>query len=109
MLKTTKAKTDRGAWVLEDCANPIWQIPEGVDEVRFNFNLNSYGALTSLKGVVMDSEGNIYGERTLTDLKQSGYCMFGRVSVGGKKQRAFTSNQIFESNGRLVSVAILHI
>ena len=109
MSKTTKANYNRGAWSLEDVENPVWQVPDDVDSVQFDYNLSSYGVVTSIKGVVIDENGTIYGKRTLTDIKQDGYALFGRVSVGGKKHRAFTSSRIFEKNGKLVSVAVLHI
>lgn len=109
MLKTTKANYNRGAWKLEDTENTVWQVPDDVDLVNFDYEISSFGVLTSLKGIVIDDEGTIYGKRTLTDIKQDGYALFGRVSIGGKKHRAFTSNRIFEKNGKLISVSVLHI
>lgn len=50
-----------------------------------------------------------YGIRTLTDIRQSGYELEGRVSIGGKKYSAFTSSQLFElPDGKLIDVAVIH-
>ncbi len=52
----------------------------------------------------------VFGPRTLTKLKESGHCLEGRVSVNGKEYRGFTSSQLLElPNGKLVSVAIIHV
>lgn len=52
---------------------------------------------------------HIYGVRTMGSIHQSGYELEGRVSVNGKKYRAFTSSQLFElPNGNLVNAAIIH-
>ena len=37
--------------------------------------------------------------RTLADLRQNGYAMDGRVSLGGVKRSAFTSSYFFEVDG----------
>lgn len=50
-----------------------------------------------------------YGMRTLTGIRQGGYELEGRVSIGGKKYSAFTSSQLFElPDGRLIDVAVIH-
>ena len=50
-----------------------------------------------------------YGIRTLTNLRQSGYELEGRVSINGKKYSAFTSSQLFElPDGKLIDVAVIH-
>ena len=57
-----------------------------------------------------ESEGvEVYGERTLTNITQRGYELEGRVSVGGKKYRGFTSSQLFDVDGKLVSVATIFV
>ena len=50
----------------------------------------------------------VYGVRTMQSPRESGYNMEGRVSVGGRTCRAFTSSQLFRVEGRLVDVAVLH-
>jgi len=52
---------------------------------------------------------HVYGKRTLSRPQQSGYELEGRVSIGGKKYRGFTSSQSFElPGGKLVNVSIIH-
>lgn len=52
---------------------------------------------------------HVYGKRTLTRPQQSGYQLEGRVSIGGKRYRAFTSSQLFElPDGRLIDAATIH-
>lgn len=52
----------------------------------------------------------IYGIRALSKAKQIGYELEGRVSIGGKSRRAFTSSMIFRlSDGRLLNCAILYV
>lgn len=51
----------------------------------------------------------LYGWRTLSRPKQSGYHLEGLVSIGGKKYSAFTSSQMFcLPDGRLFDVATIH-
>jgi hypothetical protein len=50
-----------------------------------------------------------YGFRTLTGIRQGGYELEGRVSIGGRKYAAFTSSQLFElPDGRLIDIATIH-
>lgn len=52
---------------------------------------------------------HVYGKRTLTSVRQSGYELEGRVSVGGRKMRGFTSSQLFElPGGKLINAATIH-
>ena len=54
-------------------------------------------------------EYTLYGDRTMTHPKQSGYCLEGRVSINGQNRSAFTSSILFElPDGKLVSVAVIH-
>jgi hypothetical protein len=49
-----------------------------------------------------------YPIRTLTDTRQNGYAMDGRVSLNGRKHSAFTTDQLFElPDGRLISAAVI--
>ena len=50
-----------------------------------------------------------FGLRTLTDVKQSGHQLEGRVSINGKRYSAFTSSQLFEIDDRLVDVATIQV
>ena len=52
----------------------------------------------------------IYGVRTLSDIRESGYELEGRVSINWKKHRGFTSSQLFKlEDGKLVDVAIIFV
>ena len=52
----------------------------------------------------------IYGDRTLSNARESGYQMEGTVSIKGQKQRAFTSSKLFSTpDGKLCDVAILYV
>lgn len=52
----------------------------------------------------------LYGVRTMGKLKESGYCLEGRVSVEGRKRRGFTSSQLWElPGGRLIETATIHV
>jgi len=51
----------------------------------------------------------IYGNRTLSKTKESGYDLEGQVSIDGKKKRGFTSSVLFEVEGKLHEVAVIHV
>jgi hypothetical protein len=52
----------------------------------------------------------LHGSRTLYNLKESGYCLEGTVSVGGHKRRGFTSSELWElPDGRLIETATIHL
>jgi len=53
-------------------------------------------------------EKTVYGIRTMTNLRQSGYELEGYVSINGKKHTCFTSSELFEVNGKLINVAVIH-
>ena len=50
----------------------------------------------------------IIGIRTLSNVRQGGYHLEGYVSIKGKKYSAFTSSQLFEIEGKLIDVAVIH-
>jgi hypothetical protein len=54
------------------------------------------------------TEKTVYGMRSLSGVKQSGYCLEGTASINGRKYKAFTSSELFEVNGRLINVAVIH-
>ncbi len=82
----------------------VWNIP-----VSFNSLCVSakYGAK---EGSFFESclEKTVYGNRTMTNVRQSGYELEGYVSIKGRKYSAFTSSQLFDINGHLVNVSIIH-
>lgn len=49
-----------------------------------------------------------FGKRKLSNIRQSGYHLEGRVSIGGKKYSAFTSDILIEVDGKLINVATIH-
>jgi hypothetical protein len=103
-----QAQKVRGAWAVPD--NPLWTPPASVSQVRFDFDQTSWGALRSIRALVVDLKGRIYGMRKMHAPKQDGYVMRGRVSVGGKKWPAFTGSTLFvRPDGTLVDVATLVI
>jgi hypothetical protein len=52
----------------------------------------------------------VYGKRTLTNWKQCGYEAEGKVSINGKKRRAFTSSKLFRlPDNSLLSAQVLHL
>jgi hypothetical protein len=49
-----------------------------------------------------------YPMRSMGDCREAGYHMEGRVSLGGKKHKCFTSSILFElPDGKLVDVAVI--
>lgn len=50
----------------------------------------------------------IFGQRQLSRPNESGYCLEGYVSIGGKKYTAFTSSTLFEVDGKLINVATIN-
>lgn len=54
------------------------------------------------------TETVLYGSRTMSRPKQGGYELEGYVSIKGKKYSAFTSSQLFNVDGKLIDVAIIH-
>jgi hypothetical protein len=79
----------------------LWQIP-------VSFKALCISATYTKEGFTKFTQKIIYGTRTLTDVKQGGYELEGYVSVNGKKYSAFTSSQLFEVDGKLIDVAIIH-
>lgn len=82
----------------------MWQLPVSFKAIamsaRFGKKENSF----------FDSclESTFYGVRTMTNVRQSGYQIEGYVSIGGKKYTCFSSSQLFEVNGKLIDVAVIH-
>ena len=53
-------------------------------------------------------EAVLYGLRTMSRPKQGGHELEGYVSIKGKKYSAFTSSQLFEVEGKLIDVSVIH-
>lgn len=83
-----------------------WQIP------------TSYKALLTSTVYIPKDEARYTAEKesetayrigTLSRPRQEGYCLEGRVKLNGKSYRAFTSSALFDVDGKLVSVATIHV
>lgn len=93
--------------------NFIVPLNEAKNESRFQIQTRGpWGLVSKLKGLAVEKgEGGVivHGLRSLDNARESGYAMEGKVSIGGKKYRAFTSSQMFKVNGKLADVAILYV
>jgi len=105
-VKYAQAETHPGAWKLP--ANDVWNIPPG-SEQRFDMEcVGPWQIVSKIRGLAIDLDGRVYGMRSMSRPRQSGYEMEGYVSIGSKKRSAFTSSMLFErEDGSLVSVACL--
>jgi len=102
-----QATTHAGAWRI--WPNPVWY-PEGTSEIRFEMEHGGgfHRPILRLKGVAIDLEGRVYGVRSMSRPKESGYVLEGRVSIGGETCSAFTSSHLFQRpDGSLVDVGVL--
>ena len=72
-----------------------------------------WGIITKCKGLAINRNFDtgtitIYGYRTLSNPRSSGYELEGNVSINGVKRSAFTSSHLFElENGHLIDVGVL--
>lgn len=92
--------------------NDIWNIPPAPqNEVRGS--LKTYGPwqiARSYRALAMDMHGRVFGIRTMSNVRESGYELEGRVSIEGRKYRAFTSSKLFSrEDGSLCDVAIVYV
>jgi len=104
----TQATVNPGAWTLP--ANDVWNVPADVGEQRFEIETvdRAPWPYVRITGLAVTLDGKIFGMRTMNRPRESGYQQEGRVSVGGKKYRAFTSSTLFERpDGSLVDVGVL--
>ena len=94
-------------------------------EKRFDIETRGpWGIISKLRGFVVESvrsedkEKNYRGEythayvfhgfRSLLKPVQTGYQIEGKVSINGKRVRAFTSSQLIYVDNKLVDIAILY-
>jgi hypothetical protein len=84
------------------------------DEQRLEIETRGpWSIISSCKGLTIwkdftTNEIEIYGYRTLSKPRNSGYDLEGYVSIAGVKRSAFTSSHLFElKNGHLIDVGIL--
>lgn len=108
--KSLYVQADKGAGSTKLGVNELWNIPDApINEVRFDIEtLGPWQVVSKVRGLAMTLDGKIFGMRNMRAPKESGYQLEGRVSVGGKKYRAFTSSTLFErDDGSLCDVATL--
>lgn len=98
-----------GCWTLPP--NDVWNVPDGVGEVRGDLRTFGPWALpVSYRALAVDCDCRVYGVRTLSRVRESGYALEGRVKVNGRSYRGFTSSQLFQRpDGSLVDVAVIHV
>ena len=77
-----------------------WNIPVSYRALTITATFGEYSKYESV---------TVYGIRTMTNCRQSGYDLEGYVSINGKKYSCFTSSQLFEfPDGKLINVAVIH-
>lgn len=93
------------AWTMPE--NRVWSAP--VNDVALD--VRKYGfsdRVHTVKALAIRLDGTVYGVRSMSEVRQDGYKLDGRVSIDGKKRPAFTSSKLFHNaNGDLVTVAVL--
>jgi hypothetical protein len=90
--------------------NDIWNVPDEDQPFEIEHGRFPFASIIKLRGLAMTPGGKIFGMRSLTDMREDGYVMRGRVSIEGKKYPAFTTDRIFcNSSGKLINVAILYV
>lgn len=109
-MKKANAITNAGSWKLEN--NEVWNIPaKPTNQVHFEMvTVGPWQIIKTLKALVIDMDGGVYGIRSMYAPSEIGYTSFGRVSLNGKKVKAFTSSRMFErEDGSLCDVAVFII
>jgi hypothetical protein len=77
-----------------------WHLPVKFTAPCLTYEWGEYSSIQSV---------TLYGKRTLSKLKESGYRLEGRLSLGGQKVTGFTSSQLFKlPDGRLLDSGIIH-
>lgn len=119
-----------GAWIPDEPNHPVWtevlKLQNNPDEVRLKTKLSNFpfAQAVGCTGLAVHyhtedtsyrisypvwKKATVFGIRSLTNARQSGYDLEGRVSVRGKKVRAFTSRLLIEYNGHLTDVGELYV
>lgn len=107
-MKYAQAQVHPGAWKLEP--NEVWNVPAEGHQVHHELDLGPgfHRPLKSITALVIDLKGRIYGVRKMSDSQECGHQRHGRVSIGGRKIRAFTGSKMFQRpDGSLIDVAVL--
>lgn len=78
-----------------------WHIPVSYKALAMSCDFGEFSKPENVK---------LYGMRTLTNVRECGHELEGRVKVNGKRYRGFTSSALFQrADGSLVSVATIHV
>ena len=91
--------------------------PTDIDEHQRHFTMTHYPGpwrlLRSIRALAVEKGPDgviLHGDRTMHDPRAEGYAQFGRVSIGGRMRRAFTSDQLVQGpDGKLYTFAILYV
>ena len=90
----------------------VWSIPAPpVHEVRGEMNtVGPWQIVMGYRALAVDKHGRVFGVCSLDKPRDSSGCLEGKVSIEGKKYRAFTSSRLFRrADGSLCDVATLYV
>ncbi len=100
-------------------SNVIWPddlpFPSDAKDGDRHFEMQTQGpwqTLVNLRALVIEKRDDgvlIYGDRNMRFPHECGTTQFGRVSVAGRKRRAFTSDMLVTYNGKLHNFAVLYL
>ncbi len=77
-----------------------WSIPVRYTAPCLTYVFGEHSSIVSV---------TLYGKRTMSRPKESGYQLEGIVSLGGRKRTCFTSSQLFKlPGGKLLESATIH-
>ena len=79
-----------------------WQIPVSYKALCISNKYDKSKVYTQIEETVL------YGLRTMSRPKQSGYCLEGYVSIKGKKYSSYTSRITFEVDGLSIDVSTIN-
>ena len=108
---------DSYTWSAPPKGNGVWEIPDGVDEIRGKMEtvgpwslIRKYRALAISPNPGNFMGGVIWGVRSLDKAREDGYNLEGHVRVNGHTYRGFTGSKMFQRpDGSLVDVAVIHV
>ena len=115
MTKFIECQREGGAYLITP--NDVYYPDPKDGEVRGEITsrgpwqiISTYKAL-AISGRTWENEPlKVFGMRTLSGCRESGYDLEGKVSIGGKSYRGFTSSVLFQMpDGKLVNVAAIHV
>lgn len=86
----------------ELASNPVWNVPDKLGQVHGEFTHSHFpfASVRTYRALAIDCDGYVYGVRTLTNCRESGFDLEGQVSICGRKLRGFTSSKLFRRADR---------